>query len=792
MKNLITKPFRILLILVGFFLSAESYAQDWQLVWSDEFDQPTLNTSNWNIEVNDLGGGNNELQYYTSRPENVRVENHNLIIEARRENYLTRSYTSGRLNSRNKKSWKYGKIEAKMKLPYGNGMWPAFWMMGNTGSWPACGEIDIMEMVGGSKCGWDCGDNKTHGYMWWSDGGDKSVGTQSTPLPSGKYADDYHYFSVEWNEQEIKWFVDDKQFYSHSITEGALSEFHQPFYLLLNIAVGGDWPGSPDASTVFPQRLYVDYVRVYQRGTCTSPAQPGAITGNTTVSPGSTQTYSIASVANATSYTWTLPSGWSGTSTSTTITTTAGNAGGTISVRANNSCGSSATRTLTVSVSGCTLPAQPGAISGNTSVTAGSTQTYSIAVVANATSYTWSLPSGWSGSSTSTSITTTVGATGGTVSVRANNSCGAGAARTLPVTVGGTSSNNIALNKPVTVSSIEAAGLEGSKAVDGSLSTRWASAYNDSQWLYVDLGDSYSINRVKITWEAAYGRNYEIQTSSNASSWSSIKTITGNTTLVNDHSGLSGTGRYVRINGTQRGTQWGYSIFELEVYGTLSTGGGGFTARVEAEDYVYMSGVIKETCSEGGLHIGSFDANDWAAYNVTIPATGTYQATFRVASINSGRTLRLEKDNGTTLLATATVPNTGDWQTWSTTVPVSVTLPAGSYAIGLTSYTGGVNVNWLEITNNLTAARESVSLMEEEKSGDHHLYPNPVQGGFLNIQTWADYKGGSIKIIDASGREHYNGVADKDHVDVSSLPAGLYVLRIIKGKSAISKTFSKK
>src|SRR4051812_23085357 len=128
---------------------------------------------------------------------------------------------------------------------------------------------------------------------------------------------------------------------------------------------------------------------------------------------------------------------------------------------------------------------------------------------------------------------------------------------------------NIALNKPTTVSSSEAVGTPGSAAVDGNTTTRWSSAFSDPQWIYVDLGANYNISRVKITWEAALGKDYQIQTAtSTAGPWATIKTITGNTALVNDNTGLVGTGRYVRIYGTARGTGYGYSIYELEVYGT--------------------------------------------------------------------------------------------------------------------------------------------------------------------------------------------------------------------------------
>jgi hypothetical protein len=221
----------------------------------------------------------------------------------------------------------------------------------------------------------------------------------------------------------------------------------------------------------------------------------------------------------------------------------------------------------------CTLPAQPGTITGNTSVASGSGNTYSVAAVGGATSYTWTLPSGWSGSSTTTSIATTAGSAGGTISVSANNACGAGPARTLNVTVTGGASN-LALNKPATASSIETPAFPAALAVDASMSTRWSSLYTSPQWIYVDLGASYNVTRVKITWEAAYGRDYQIQRATSAAGpWTTMKTITGNTTLINDHTGLSGAGRYIRMYGTASGLAgYGYSIFNFEVYGTPASG----------------------------------------------------------------------------------------------------------------------------------------------------------------------------------------------------------------------------
>jgi hypothetical protein len=435
----------------------------------------------------------------------------------------------------------------------------------------------------------------------------------------------------------------------------------------------------------------------------------------------------------------------------------------------------------------CTVPGQPGQITGNVNVAAGSSQTYSIAAVSGATSYTWTLPAGWSGTSTSTSITVTTGSTGGTMSVKANNSCGAGSSSTLTVTVG-TTSTNLATNKPTTTSSIEAAGFEGAKAVDGSLSTRWASAESDPQWIYVDLGGNYTINRVKISWEVAYGKNYLIQTSANASTWTTIKTVTGNTTTINDFSGLTGTGRYVRVYGTARGTVYGYSIYELEVYGSPSNEG--FTSRIEAENYISLAGIQTESCSEGGLNVGYFDANDWIAYNITIPAEGTYNISYRVASIITGKTLRLEKDNGGTLLGTVNIPNTGGWQTW-TTVSHNVTLPAGTYPIRITSYTGGLNLNWIEIANNLAEAglqRQQEVITDSESQ--ILLLPNPVEDQ-LFISGVEKVK--SIKIYNLQGKIAMSIENPGNAISVPTMTTGLYVAIVEKQQGKIERIrFAKK
>ena len=234
----------------------------WVLDWSDEFDGPELDRTKWVLETGGNGWGNHELEFYTARPDNVRVDGGNLVIEARPENYGGRHYTSARIKSQGLKERQYGKYEARIKIPRGQGIWPAFWLLGaNCGAvaWPECGEIDIMENIGKEP-------NIVHatvhgpGYS-----GDNGFGSPSK-LASGSYADDYHVYALEWEPQEMRFYRDGILYHTvkPALVKGTWV-FEHPFYVILNLAVGGDWPGNPDAGTVFPQQMLVDYVRVYKR-----------------------------------------------------------------------------------------------------------------------------------------------------------------------------------------------------------------------------------------------------------------------------------------------------------------------------------------------------------------------------------------------------------------------------------------------------------------------------------------------------------------------------------------------
>lgn len=232
------------------------------LVWSDEFNGSTL-SSDWTYDIGtgSNGWGNNELQYYTN--DNVQVSNGLLQITAKSETFNAQDYTSTRIKTQGLKSWKYGRVDVRAALPYGKGIWPAIWMLGDnitSVSWPACGEIDIVELIGGQGLN----DRTAHGTAHWSNNGSHAQFGNSISLPSGKFADEFHVFSIVWNQNSITWLMDNVVYNTLDVTPAELSEFQENFFLIMNVAVGGNWPGNPDATTIFPQTMYVDYVRVFQ------------------------------------------------------------------------------------------------------------------------------------------------------------------------------------------------------------------------------------------------------------------------------------------------------------------------------------------------------------------------------------------------------------------------------------------------------------------------------------------------------------------------------------------------
>lgn len=231
-------------------------AQNWQLVWQDEFTNSI--SADWVFETGTGSGGwgNNELEYY--RRENATIENGQLVITAKQESFGGMNYTSARMKTQGKKSWTYGKIEARIAMPSFQGAWPAFWMLGDnitTVGWPSCGEIDIMEHVNT--------DANVHGTVHWT-GSNNAYASYGSSTPVAVTG--YHVYSIEWDANTIKWFVDGVQFNVINIAGnvGGTEEFHRSFFVLLNFAIGGNWPGFTVNNSALPAKMYVDYVRVYQ------------------------------------------------------------------------------------------------------------------------------------------------------------------------------------------------------------------------------------------------------------------------------------------------------------------------------------------------------------------------------------------------------------------------------------------------------------------------------------------------------------------------------------------------
>jgi len=245
----------------------------WQLVWSDDFDGPTLDYSKWECEVNNFGGGNEELQFYTDRKKNVKTENGCLIIEAYKEKYSTqgaeeKEYTSGRIRSKHRGDWKYGRFEIRAKIPFGRGIWPAIWMLPTDevyGTWASSGEIDIVEANGRKS-------SEIFGTLHFGGCWPDNKQTPETPYVL-QNPQEFHVFALEWDENKIRWFVDGKCFAERSANEWSSTApnakpsapFDQNFHLIFNIAVGGKFTDAPDTTSFStPQQLVIDWVRVYQ------------------------------------------------------------------------------------------------------------------------------------------------------------------------------------------------------------------------------------------------------------------------------------------------------------------------------------------------------------------------------------------------------------------------------------------------------------------------------------------------------------------------------------------------
>ena len=268
-----------LLVIVGVSLSAQTAAnlarptrpqreqKSWVVVWSDEFNgaEGTLpDATKWTYDLGGGGWGNNELETYTMNTANVQQKGGNLVITAIQSGTTFPTYTSARIRTQGLYDVEYGRVEARIKIPYGQGLWPAFWMLGSnitTVSWPTCGEIDIMENIGKEP-------STVHGTIHGPGySGANGIGSPDTLPNNQKFSDDFHVYAIEWEPNVIRFYVDNTLYATRTpadLPQGTQWVYSHNFFIILNVAVGGGWPGNPDSTTVFPQQMLVDYVRVYE------------------------------------------------------------------------------------------------------------------------------------------------------------------------------------------------------------------------------------------------------------------------------------------------------------------------------------------------------------------------------------------------------------------------------------------------------------------------------------------------------------------------------------------------
>ncbi len=536
------------LVLGALAFSAGPACGAWQLAWSDEFDGASVDPTKWTYDIgNGSGGwGNNELQYYTSRATNVYVANGLLHIVARKEvpKYNGFDYTSAKLKTQGLFSKKYGRFEFRARLPQGQGYWPALWMMPQDsvyGGWAASGEIDVMENRGSTPT--ITGGTIHYGGSW----PDNVYSGADYVFPGGGVATDFHNYMLDWDARSMRWYVDGVLYQTQiswwSAGGAYPAPFDQPFYLIMNLAVGGNYGGNPDGTTVFPGEVQVDYVRVYDYVVSWVPDAP---TGLSATAGGTQVVLSWPTSAGATNY-------------NVKFSTTNGGP--------------------------------------YTTIASTATTTYTNTGLANGTAYYY--------------VVSAVNSFG-----ESSNSVQVSATTTVP-------SANLALNKPVTVSSVENADLSGANAVDGNATTRWSSAFSDPQWIHVDLQATVNISRVKLNWEAAYGKSYQIQVSSNALDWTTIYSTTTSTGGIQDLTGLSGTGRYVRMYGTVRSGVYGYSLWAFEVYGNVAAPTG-LTATASDQQVLLSWNAVPAAT---GYHVKSSTTNGGPYLTIASPTTAGYTNT---------------------------------------------------------------------------------------------------------------------------------------------------------------------
>ena len=723
--------------------------------WEDNFDGTAVNPNNWEFETGDGGWGNHELENYQANGANTSVANGQLTITARKE-FLNGKlqYTSARMKSKMRGVHK-GRIEARIQVPMSNGMWPAFWMLGSniaTSPWPECGEIDIMERINEQ--------NKVTGTEHWYDSR-VGVGTAGHVMKGYDYygmsqaGTGFHTYAVEWDDVSICTWVDNVKYHEFPTNGGPdhpTDVFTKDFFVLLNLAVGGDMPFLPytgvttvDDTKLAAAYMNVDWVRAYDQSTVTPPPPPPTTpTTAGQLEAENANAYSVGIKPEACSeggqdmgY---ISAGNFLTFNNITFPTTgtylieyrvaSGAAGGTISCDLNAG---------TTQLGATTIPGTGGwqnwtTVSNVVNVNAG---TYNFGVYAQTAGYNIN----W-----------------------------------IRITPQGVQQQ-----------------LEAESASVNTGMTAEACSEGGQDMGYISAGNSLTFNNIKFPTTGTYLVEYRVA-SGGAGGTISCDLNAGTTQL--GATTIPGTGgwqnwttvsKVVNVNaGTYNFGVYaqtaGYNINWIRITpqaGTPPPPPPPFSKQLEAEFASVNTGMTVEACSEGGQDMGYISAGNSLTFNgITFPTTGTYLVEYRVASGGTGGTISCDLNGGTIPLGLTTIPGTGGWQNW-TTVSRTVTINAGTYNFGVYAQTAGYNLNWIRITKQGAArgvATATAVNAPVRSARPLQFYPNPVTTSFVMDGL---SEAGELTLRDYLGRLClHKQVEANERVDISTLPVGIYVLTV--------------
>ncbi len=679
---------------------------DWTLVWSDEFNAPDgspVDLTKWSLlNSSDGWGGSSQIYRFTDRIQNSYQENGNLVIKTIRENYAGYSYTSAKLYSQNKGDWTYGRFVVRAKLPHGPCLWPSIWMLPTTssyGGWPVCGEIDIMENRGDIM-------ERIDGTVFYGNPLKYNINTYY--LPAGQsFGDDFHEFALEWEPNVFRWYVDNNLYQTQTdwyCSSGAYpAPFDVPFYLQIQVAVGNSatpYTGfqTPDPSA-FPQYMCVDYARVYQRNGPAPTPVPRVI-------PGKIEAEDYDSILYH----------------NPPAIVDCSEGGSCIGPFQTDEWVDYLVNVQTDGTYHADFRVASATTTGKIDFRDGNTSLAELTVPNTGGSQAWT-----------------------TISTNLNLNAGM---HTLRVYASGAGWRfnwfNFTLN-PIKIEAenyVAMSGIQTQSCSEGGLNVGWIDA-NDWMDYTLDIpgNGSYRIDYRVASPNGTGKVDFRTEGSTlvctvipNTGGWQSWGTVSANTVL---NQGIQTIRLFAKTGG------WNINWFVLNPMLPTPTPSPtplptphAIPGKIEAENYYNMSGVQTESCSEGGLNVGWIDTGDWINYFVYVQTTGTYRVDYRVASPNNTGTVDLQI--GSTTQVSASIPNTGGWQSW-TTVSATVSLTAGYQNFRLFAASGGWNINWFQV---------ALATVTETPSPTPTPTPTPTSPGYTLTVSFASYASAASVSVD--------------------------------------------